>query len=179
MDHLRTELEDRLCIPHPRLKAQYLLSNKIVHLTPVMWEDIKTEYAPFVDVYAINAELDTWRHKIAKRGLVANKLCKAMGASYQLHPNLYAIFNVLLTMPVSTASAERSFSTLRRLKTYLRNTMSQERLTGLALMHIYRNISVDINRFINEFDATGHMRIALVSNNQEWLKHTSNQVTFL
>ena len=82
MDHLRTELENRLCIPHPQLKAQYLLSNKIVHLTTVMWEDIKTEYVPFVDVYAINAEHDIWHHKIANRGLVANKLCKAMDASY-------------------------------------------------------------------------------------------------
>ena len=130
-----------------------------------MWEDIKTEFAPFVDVYAINAELDIWRHKIANRDLVANKLCKAMDVSYQLHPNLYAIFKVLLTMPVSTASAERSFSTLRRLKTYLRNTMSQEHLTGLALMHIHRNINVDINRVISKFDATGHRHI--VFNNQD------------
>ena len=162
MDHLRTELENRLCIPHPLLKAQYLLSNKIVPLAPGIWDDIKTEYVPFVDV-----KLDIWRHKIAISGLVANKLCKAMDASYKLHPNLYAIFKVLLTMPVSTASAERSYSTLRRLKTYLRNTMSQERLTGLALMHIHRNINVDINRVINEVDATGHRRTALVFNNQD------------
>ena len=44
MDHLRIELEDRLCIPHPRLKARYLLSNKIVHLHPLIWGDNKTEY---------------------------------------------------------------------------------------------------------------------------------------
>ena len=98
-----------------------------------------------------------WRHKIA------NKLCKAMDASYQLHPNLYAIFKVLLTMPVSTASAERSFSILRRLKTYVRNTKSQEYLTGLTLMHIHRNINVDINRVINEFDATGTGALCLCS----------------
>ena len=137
MDHLRTELEDRLCIPHPRLNAQYLLSNRIGQLTQEMGQDIKTEYAPFIDVQAVDAELDLWLHKIANRGLVADKLCKAMDASYQLHPNLYAIFKVLLTMPVSTAYAERSFSTLRRLKTYLRNTMSQERLTGLALINAH------------------------------------------
>ncbi|MBV2113370.1 MAG: DUF4371 domain-containing protein [Candidatus Thiodiazotropha sp. (ex Ctena orbiculata)] len=167
MDHLRTELEDRLCIPHPRLKAQYLLSNKIVHLTQAMWNDIKAEYAPFIDANAVDAELDLWRHKIANMGLDADTLCKAMDAAYQLHPNMYVIFKVLLTMPVSTASAERSFSTLRRLKSYLRNTMTQERLTGLALLHIHRNINVDVNRVINEFDATGHRRIALVFNAYE------------
>ena len=58
MDHLRTELENRLWIPHPPLKAQYLTSNKIIHLIPVMWEDIKIESAPFADVYAIKEELD-------------------------------------------------------------------------------------------------------------------------
>ena len=45
----------------------------------------------------------------------------------------------------------------------VRNTMSQERLTRLALMYIHQNINVDTNRVINEFDATGHRRIVRVS----------------
>ena len=47
----------------------------------------------------------------------------------------------------------------------VRNTMSQERLTGLALMCIHQNINVDtfFYRVINEFDATGHRRIVRVS----------------
>ena len=40
-------------------------------------------------------------------------------------PNLHAVFVVLLTMPVSVASAERSLSAFKRLKTYLRNTTGQ------------------------------------------------------
>ena len=43
---------------------------------------------------------------------------------------------LILSMPMSTASSERSFSTLKRIKTYLRNTMSQNRLEGLALISI-------------------------------------------
>ena len=38
-------------------------------------------------------------------------------------------------MPVSAATAERSFSLLKRLKTWLRNTMMQDWLIGLALMN--------------------------------------------
>ena len=49
------------------------------------------------------------------------------------------------TLPVTTATAERSFSTLRRLKTYLRTTMTGERLNGLALMTIHRDISTKID----------------------------------
>ena len=33
-----------------------------------------------------------------------------------LYPNIYAIFTVLITMPVSSASSERSFSAMRRVK---------------------------------------------------------------
>ena len=38
------------------------------------------------------------------------------------------LVRLLLTIPCSNAEAERSFSSLRRLKTYLRNSMNQERL---------------------------------------------------
>ena len=35
------------------------------------------------------------------------------------------------TLPVSTATSERSFSTMRRLKTYLRSSIGNERMTAL------------------------------------------------
>jgi hypothetical protein len=39
----------------------------------------------------------------------------------------------LLTMPVASATAEISFSVLRRLKTYVRLTMKNDRLSSLGL----------------------------------------------
>jgi len=59
--------------------------------------------------------------------------------------------SILVTLPVSTASSERSFSTLKRLKSYLRNSTSENRLTGLALMSIHRSISIDTEEVINNF----------------------------
>ena len=44
------------------------------------------------------------------------------------------VMKIVLTMPVSTCTAERSFSCLRRLKTYLRSTMTQEILNHLAIL---------------------------------------------
>lgn len=43
---------------------------------------------------------------------------------------------LFMTLPVTVASAERSFSKLKLIKTYLRNTMGQNRLCGLALLAI-------------------------------------------
>ena len=54
------------------------------------------------------------------------------------YPNVYVLIKILATLPVTTASAERSFSCLRRLKSYLRSTMCEERLSGLAMMQIQR-----------------------------------------
>src|SRR4029434_1756396 len=69
-----------------------------------------------------------------------------------------------LTMPVSTASAERSFSTMRHLKTYLRSTMTDKKLTGLALMNIHTDLEIDSEEVLKQFDATGTRAMRLGCN---------------
>jgi len=54
-------------------------------------------------------------------------------------------------LPVTTTTNERSFSTLRRLKTYLRSTMGEDCLNGLASLNVHRDINVDINQALNQF----------------------------
>lgn len=51
-------------------------------------------------------------------------------------PNLAIALRILLTIPISVASSERSFSKLKLIKTYLRSSMSQERLVNLAMIAI-------------------------------------------
>ncbi|PWA49684.1 hypothetical protein CTI12_AA479530 [Artemisia annua] len=53
-----------------------------------------------------------------------------------MFPNVLLAYKILLTIPVTVASAERSFSKLKILKSYQRSTMSQERLNGLAIVSI-------------------------------------------
>ncbi|CAF1107795.1 unnamed protein product [Brachionus calyciflorus] len=55
---------------------------------------------------------------------------------FSLLPNISKLLQIYLTVPISSASAERSFSCLKRLKTWLRNSMSQERLSNLAILCI-------------------------------------------
>ena len=60
---------------------------------------------------------------------------------------------LFMTIPVTVATAERSFSKLKLIKTYLRSTMGQERLTGLAMLSIEsdRARKLDIGQIVDEF----------------------------
>ncbi|XP_049811906.1 52 kDa repressor of the inhibitor of the protein kinase-like [Schistocerca nitens] len=57
-------------------------------------------------------------------------------------PSIKKFIIILATLPVSTPTPERCFSTMKRLKTYIRNQMGGERLTGLALMSVHRDLAV-------------------------------------
>ena len=59
-------------------------------------------------------------------------------------PQVAQLLRLYFLVPVSSCSAERSFSCLRRLKTWLRNTMGQNRLSSLAIMNIEREETVKL-----------------------------------
>lgn len=63
------------------------------------------------------------------------------------------LLQLVLSLPISVAEAERSFSCLRRLKTWVRATMSQQRLTHLALAHVHKDIldSLDMDALKRDF----------------------------
>ena len=55
-------------------------------------------------------------------------------------PNACIAFRILLTIPLTIASAKRSFLKLKLIKLYLRSTISQERLNGLAILSIEKEM---------------------------------------
>jgi len=55
-------------------------------------------------------------------------------------PEAYNLFSLILTSPSTSVSVERSFSCLKRIKTYLRNTISQERLNSLSITSIEKEL---------------------------------------
>ena len=58
-----------------------------------------------------------------------------------MFPLVWKLIQIAACIPVSTASPEQTFSALRRLKTYLRSTMGEQRLSGLALMNIEAEVA--------------------------------------
>lgn len=159
LDHLITQLNDRLCGSISRVRAEMLLPQNLAKISHADCQHIKTAYNAFISDSDFDVELERWKWKHRDGNELMLKDC--VNATRNLYPNLHNIFLVLLTMPVSSASAERSFSSLKRLKTYLRSTMGADRLTSLALMHIHKDTPVDFDRALQAFDGSGHRRIAL------------------
>lgn len=82
---------------------------------------------------------------------------------YDALPNFVIALRILLTVPVTIATAERSFSKLKLVKTYLRSTMANSRLSSLALISIENDLSssLDFSLLIDNFAAQKARKIAL------------------
>ena len=92
---------------------------------------------------ALEAEFERWQRKWTKvpiENRPATLVDALSSCSKSLYPNLAILLQIFATIPVTTATAERSFSSLRLLKTYLRSTKKEDRLNGLALMAIRKDV---------------------------------------
>jgi hypothetical protein len=67
--------------------------------------------------------------------------------------NIYITLKIFVTLPISNASGERSFSALKRVKNFLRTSMVEEKLTNFAIMAIEPEITKDVplNEIAEEF----------------------------
>ena len=78
---------------------------------------------------------------------------KANSDTIALYPNIQALLRLYLTPPLTSCTAERSFSAMRRIKTWLRSTMTQQRFENLMILHVHKELTEEINskQVLNEF----------------------------
>ena len=76
---------------------------------------------------------------------------------------LYKAMAISATIPVTTAENERSFSFLKRTKTYLRSVMNHERLGDLGTLSINRErtSNIDLEDIVDAFASLSERRIVL------------------
>ena len=118
---------------------------------PEISRDVKSLYANDLDFDRLKNQLsmlpdlvrDTKLDGIpVKQVTRVQTLCQIFNAapfSKSLFNEVDALLKIFLTIPVTTSTAERTFSVLRRIKTYLRATMTQKRLNHVLLLHIYKD----------------------------------------
>ncbi|CAF4550281.1 unnamed protein product, partial [Rotaria sp. Silwood2] len=105
----------------------------------------------------LNSELERWQKKCIDllkmndgwRKKWINELIQEVDNVF--YPNVRILLIFLATLPVSTASAERSFSKLSTIKTYYRSTMKQNRLNGLAMAYIHKDIRIDADEVLKMY----------------------------
>ena len=97
--------------------------------------------------------------KLAKHTLNGKQLDEVINVLHELSPLrtafplLVKLIQIALTIAVSTAHCERSFSALKRIKSYLRSTMTQQRLVNLAILSIEKELSqgLSLDNVVNQF----------------------------
>ena len=103
--------------------------------------------------YSLDFQLLSMESILAKRTLEnIDKQMESVGDVFRelvrlkdAFPTLLKAIHIALTIAVSTAECERSFSALKRIKTYLRSTMTEQRLTDLAILSIEKELANDIS----------------------------------
>jgi hypothetical protein len=88
------------------------------------------------DIYTFRANADISDHTITFSHIL--KYFRSFSCDQQcLMPQLKKLITLILVMPATNATSERSFSCLRRVKTYLRTTMTQKRLNHMMMLHTH------------------------------------------
>ena len=71
-------------------------------------------------------------------------VCEAMNSNElfkEMLPAVHKLLRLHLTIPITSATAERTFSALKRLFTYLRSTMTEKRLNNCLMLHVHKEFT--------------------------------------
>ena len=66
-------------------------------------------------------------------------------------PNIHHLLLIGCTLPITGAEAERTFSLLRRIKTFTRSTMAEEHFSDLAVMAMYYGERIPVDDVLHPF----------------------------
>lgn len=147
LDCMKGELSRRFCVVEP-----ILLSCDSVNPKSDLFLDFDT-MKPLTEAYAyLGIDANNLKAQAVVAKTMFQQQCQDKVSSTQdvlqvllsmecAFLDLVVFTKLVLTIPVSSAGAERSFSTMKRVKNYLRSTMSDNRLSNLCIISIEREMS--------------------------------------
>lgn len=177
LDHLIAEMKERFqfdtsCILNQvrlLLPSELVKSTESTTLTQKDIPDLIRLYGDDIpSVPSLDSELHCWQTKwrsTAAEGVVlpSNPVKTLTIINGDFYPNIQKLFQIICTLGVTSSECERSISRLRYLKTYLRSTMTEARLNGLALLYIHRDISCNATDVVDVFSKCHPRRILLAN----------------
>ena len=131
-------------------------------LTDIVDTEALSKYPELSDCDAIKLQLSFFKTQFQPKSVSECWiLFKTMKVEVkQMFPLVEKLLRLILISPASSCSAERSFSALRRLKPYLRSSMTQRRLNHVMMCYIHQDLLAGVDPmyladlFISEFEET-------------------------
>ncbi|CAF4898751.1 unnamed protein product, partial [Rotaria magnacalcarata] len=123
-------------------------------------EKLKVKALMIVDLFQSAIKTNQMNIKqIAKISTVC-EIFNSCEVGKEMFKGYHKLIKLYLTIPVTTATAERTFSTLNRLKTAIRSTMTQSRLKHCLLPHIYKEKldKIDPRQIVSKFISSNEKR---------------------
>ena len=173
VDHLLTEMKTRFSSHQTTALLGLCIVPSAMMTMPVV--DFLTNTSKLADMYytdlpspdSFNSERDCWRVKwqkhLSEYGQASLPLnpSSTLQQTSSMYPNIRVLLLILSTLPVTTCSAERSFSGLKRTKTPFRSSMTTERLTSMSSLHIHKDIEINIPAAIDELSRKHPRRLQM------------------
>ena len=121
-----------------------------------------TKLAPVIEMYKadlinpdiVDQKITLWMKKSedvpkSQRG---STLATAIKECDEDHfPNIFLLLKIACTLHVTSCECERSFSAMRRDRTWLLSRIKTERLTALTIMNAHREAEVDYEKVVQQF----------------------------
>ena len=138
-------------------------------------ESVKGLYKGNFNAYGLEGQLELLQQVLAVRKVsVGNMDVKDIIDFFQKHespekllfPEVIKVVKILLVMPATNVISERSFSALKRVKTYLRSTTSDTRLNNIMTLHVHKDRvdMLNLNDIAPEFIGNVDSRRAIFGN---------------
>ena len=146
LDHVISNLKERFDEENKIIsKINKLLSVNIIKLDKQEIKKLCSEIKEFYNQDVTNTfedELYLWQEKwknVENEKKPKNSIENLKNCNEDLYPSIFNILSILCVIPLTTTECERNFSSLRLIKSYLRSTMTNQRLNSIALHYIHND----------------------------------------
>ena len=112
---------------------------------------------------SLDGDLSLWDHhlKNSLKGLPDNVSYTLKQITFLSFPIIKRALRILGTMPVTSCTCERSFSSMKLLKTNLRTTMTNNCLNALVLLYVHPDIHPSSEEDLQRYVVLGPQRMEL------------------
>lgn len=96
-------------------------------------EEVKATCQKIANFYKIDhleSDIEIWFNLCKSKKLKSLDLVDVFEEAKEFFPSVKLALEIAMALPCTTATVERSFSTLRKVKTWIRSTMKTDRLNG-------------------------------------------------